>query len=393
MKSLAIIFVVFLCLFDAQASFIASNTKNINPNLPTHVMIAGHPDKLGELFIYSLVTRAKVYLEKSPEEQILIIGRSEDKEAVKRAGFIIIDTKSGVMKPNTIKAAIKNIKNISSFDIYAHSNALSGASIDTNSWVTQLLNEKDDLWDEVALKISKSSFIFIHGCNAGLKFAPVLAKKLKIAVFAALTSTDFQYIYDDLFWAFDYNAKSNQLNKKNNFNYSDTKSCGIFCTRMKPDNSSYKGHWGNWSAGGYPTFKLFCGTNDNVSCEEGALEGIYTFPGTIKYKNTKMDLPEFQKQLVDFMCPFSHDSEKQVDCAENLDKSLTDKTLATYSPFKGTTLVCDRVSCKAHFNCSGMKAAFNPGACVLVSETQEQSTTFTEEYEYFINIFKKANSL
>ena len=393
MKSLSVLVVVFLCFFEAQASFIASNNSKINPDLPTHVMIAGHPDKLGELFIYSLVTRAKVYLEKSSNEQILIIGRNEDKEAVRRAGFIIVETKSGVMKPNTIKSAIKNIKIISSFDIYAHSNALSGASIDTNSWVTQLLNEKDDLWDEVALKINKSSFVFIHGCNAGIKFAPILAKKLKIAVFAALTSTDFQYIYDDLFWSFDYNIKSNQLNKKNNFNYSDTKSCGMFCTRMKPDNSSYKGHWGNWSAGGYPTFKLFCGTNDNTNCEEGALEGIYTFPGTIQYKDTKLQLIEFQKQLIDFMCPFSHDSEKQAACSESLENSLTDKTLATYSPFKGTTLVCDRVSCKAHFNCSGMKAAFNPGACILVSETQEQSTTFTDEYEYFINIFKKANSL
>lgn len=393
MKSLAVLLVMFLCMFDSEASFIASNTSKINPNLPTHVMVAGHPDKLGELFIYSLVTRAKVYLEKSPNEQILIIGRSEDKEAVKRAGFVIINTKSGMMKPDTIKNSIRNIKNISSVDIYAHSNALSGASIDTNSWVTQLLNEKDDLWDEVALKISKSSFVFIHGCNAGIKFAPVLAKKLKIAVFAALTSTDFQYIYDDIFWAFDYDAKSNKLSSKNNFNYSGPKSCGVFCTRMKPDNFSYKGHWGNWSAGGYPAYKLFCGTNDNAKCEEGALEGIYTFPGTIKYRNTKLDVAEFQKQLVDFMCPFAHDDEKQANCAETLDRSLTDKTLATYSPFNGTTLDCDRVSCKAQFNCSGMNAAFNPGACILVNESKDESTAFTDEYEYFINIFKKSNSL
>lgn len=383
---------MFFCVLEAKASFIASNNEKINPNLPTHILMAGNPGDLGELFIKSMVGRAKIYMEKSADVQIILIGRSSDKEVVTRTGFRILDTKPGLLKPNVIKDAIKKIKNISSIDIYAHSNALSGASLDSNSWITQLLNEKDDLWDEVALKISSSSFIFIHGCNAGVKFAPLLAKKLKIAVYAALTSTDFQYIYDDAFWAFEYNAEENILSKKNKFNYSAEKSCGIYCTRMKPDNSSYKGHWGDWSAGGYPAYKLFCGSNDNANCKAGALEAIYTFPGTIKYNEVKKDLVTFKKQLIDFMCPFSHDLEKQKTCQESLDKSLTDKTLATYSPFRGKTLVCDRVSCKAHFNCSGINAAFNPGACALVSETEEQSTSFTDEYEYLIGIFTESTS-
>jgi hypothetical protein len=389
MRNFLIIFIFFVCIFDVNASFVASNNAKINVDLPTHVMVAGNPDKLGNLFIYSLLTRAKIYLEKSPNEQILIIGRNEDREAISNAGFFIINKKAGLMKPNSIKDAIREIKKISSIDIYAHSNALSGASLDSNSWVTQLLNEKDDLWDDVLLKINNSSFIFIHGCNAGIKFAPLLAKKLKIAVFSALTSTDFQYIYDNLFWSFDYNAEANVLSKKNLFNYSAVKSCGAYCTRMKPDNSSYKGHWGNWSAGGYPSFKLFCGSNNNINCEEGALEGIYTFPGTFKYADIKSSPEIFKKQLVDFMCPFASSIEKQATCQENLDKSLDDKTLATYSPFRGTTLVCDREICKAHFVCSGLNAAFNPGACVLESETTEQSTSFTDEYAFLINIFKK----
>ncbi len=82
MKSLSVLFILFLCMLEAQASFIASNNSKLNPNLPTHVMVAGHPDDLGELFIYSLVTRAKIYLEKSHNEQILIVGRSQDKDAI-----------------------------------------------------------------------------------------------------------------------------------------------------------------------------------------------------------------------------------------------------------------------------------------------------------------------
>lgn len=374
---------------NLHASFIASNNKKINPDLPTHVLIAGNPDNLGELFIYSLLTKAKIYLEKSPNEQIIIIGRSDDKQFIKDAGFQVLNNKLGLLKSGTIKEAIKNIKQISSIDIYAHSNALSGASLDTNTWIYQLLNEKDDLWDEVAKKINKSTFIFIHGCNAGIKFAPLLAKKLKIAVMAAVTSTDFQFIYDDKHWAFDYNGEKNKKSAKNNLNYTNAKSCGMYCTRMKPDNTSYRGHWGDWTAGGYPTFKLFCGNNENEQCELGALEAITTFPSTQKYSQAKLNLKNFKEQLVDFMCPFAHDFEKQNECRANLENSLTSNDLATYSPFKGKTLSCDRERCKAHFNCSSMNAAFNPGNCSLESETEEDSTTFTDEYKFFISIFNK----
>jgi hypothetical protein len=393
MNQVLAVVILYMCSFNLSASFIASNNVKLNPQLPTHVLIAGYPDQVGELFVYSLLTKAKIYLEKSPNEQILIIGRSDDKEFIKDAGLHILDTSMGLLKPDYIKSAIRNIKNISSIDIFAHSNALSGASLDTNTWIYQLLNEKDDLWDEVAKKVSSSSFIFIHGCNAGIKFGPRLAIKLKIAVLAALTSTDFQYIFDDLFWSFAESVGRTHKSMKNKMNYSNTKSCGMYCTRMKPDNSSYKGHWGDWSAGGYPTYKLFCGTNENENCEQGALEAVYTFPSTMKYDQAKLNLKNFKDQLIDLMCPFAYNTEKQNDCRLNLENSLLSEARSAYSPFKGKTLVCDRIKCKAHFNCSSMDAAFSPEECALVNETEDISTTFADEYKYYISIFNKYNKI
>lgn len=386
-KLVAMLF--FALNLNLHASFIASNHKNINPDLPTHVMIAGNPDKLDELFIYSLLTKAKIYIDKSPNEQIIIVGRSDDKKMIKDAGFFVSDSRIGLLKSGTIKDAIKNIKHISSVDIYAHSNALSGVSLDTNTWIYQLLNEKDDLWDLIATKISKSSFIFIHGCNAGIKLAPALASKLKIAVLAAVTSTNFQYIYKDSFWSFESDLKGIDKSSKNNLNYSNQKSCGIYCTRMKPDNFSYRGYWGDWSAGGYPTFKLFCGTNENEKCELGALEAIFSFPSTQKYAQAKLSLHNFKEQLVEFMCPFAYSSEKQLECRNNLENSLTSEGPSTYSPFKGKTLVCDRIKCKAYFDCSKREAAFNPDSCSLISQADEEATTFTDEYKYLISIYHK----
>ncbi len=375
---------------QANASFIAVNGNKIDSDKKTHVIVAGAPDKLGELFIYSLLTRAKIYLEQDPNAQIIIVGRSEERRTIEQAGFKILDKKNGMLKPDYIKSSFQNVKSIKSFDLYAHSNAQSGASLDSNSWVTQLLNEKDDLWSSLGSKMNDSSYIFIHGCNAGVKLAPALASQLKLAVFAALTSTDFQYIYEDAFWSFDYNAEAMTLSKKNNFNYSTPKGCGKYCTRMKPDNSPYRGHWGDWSAGGYPTFKLFCGSNDNQKCEKGAIEGIVSFPGPIKAKEAKANLNNFKKQLIDFMCPFAHNNEKQEACQKNLEASLTNEEAKFYSPFRGKTLSCDKVRCKAHFECSFTSAAFNPGACKLVNENpSEKSTAFADDYNYLINAFIK----
>jgi hypothetical protein len=383
--------IICLISLNSKASFIASNRSKLNSLAPTHVMIAGNPEKLGELFAYSLLTKAKIYTEKSPDEQVVIIGRNDDKQLIRDAGFQIIDTKIGMLKPKVIKEAIREIKNISTIDIYAHSNPLTGASLDTNTWVYELLNEKDDLWDDVASRITPSSFIFIHGCNAGIKFAPSIAKKLKIAVLAALTSTDFQYIYQDSFWSNDTESDANIKSDKNKMNYSSPKSCGMYCTRMKPDNFSYKGHWGDWTAGGYPTYKLFCGSNENEKCELGALEAIYTFPSSMRYEQTKGNLANFKKQLMEIMCPFASNKDKQEECYKGLDNSLLSLSKSTYSPFKGKTLVCDRVKCKAHFNCSSLDAAFKPYLCTLESETTEESTTFTDEYKYLVSIFNKHN--
>ena len=375
---------------QSRASFIAVNGNRIDNDKKTHILVAGAPDKLGKLFIYSLLTRVKIYLEKDPGAQIIIIGRSEERSTIEEAGFKVLDKKSSMLKPDYIKSSFQNVRRIKSFDLFAHSNALSGASLDSNSWITQLLNEKDDLWTTLSDKMDNSSYIFIHGCNAGVKLAPAIASQLKLAVFAALTSTDFQYIYDDAFWSFDYNADSVTLSKKNNFNFLTPKSCGKYCTRMKPDNSPYKGYWGDWSAGGYPTFKLFCGAANNEKCEKGAVEGVLTFPGPIHTNEAKSDLVNFKKQLVDFMCPFAHNLDKQNKCQLNLENSQTNEEAKFYSPFKGKTLSCDQIKCKAHFECSFTNAAFNPGACKLVNDSPiEKSTAFTDDYNFIINAFEK----
>jgi hypothetical protein len=373
--------ILLLSIFSTNlyASFTASNFKNINSSLPTHLIIIGHPDKLGGLFVNSALTKSQIYSDISTNDQVIILGRDEDRLSVKNAGYNIIEAHKGLLRPGVIKEAIKEIKLLSSIDIYAHTNPYSGATLDNNTWVMPFLNESDDLWDEVINKINNSSFVFIHGCSSGFTFAPTLASKLKIAVFASLTATDFQYQYNKSFWSFEYNIKNLKKSSKN-------------IVRMKPNNSTYKGHWGNWSAGGYPSYKLFCGTNDNSNCELGAIEGIATFPSFQSYHQVKQNNKNYKNQLEEFLCPYGYDLKKQQICKINLEKSLNENSHETYSPFRGKTLVCDRERCKAHFNCSRYNIAFHPEKCSLESETSEESTTFTDEYKYLMNIYNQHNS-
>lgn len=389
MKNIFSFIVLFICSFNLQASFIASNKTNIDTDKPVHLIIVGHPDQLGELFIYSALTKTKIYTERSKDAQVIILGRNDDMSLVEDAGLKIHERKSGILKSEVILKVIKKLKNIKSIDIFSHANPYSGATLDEGTFTTSFLDETDKLWDAVATKVNKSSFIFIHGCSTGLKLAPILASKLKIATFAAMTSTDFQFIYKDSFWAFEANGKSKDLSKNNVLNFSNPASCEKNCVRMKPNNATYTGHWGDWSAGGYPTYKLFCGSNENENCEQGALEGLYTFPTHLKVGEAAKSLNSFKEHLTEFLCPHAYAPEKQIKCKESLEKSLTDKSYFNYSPFEGKTLVCDRIRCKAHFNCSLYNVAFNPEKCSLVSESEDESTAFTDEYKFFINIYNK----
>jgi hypothetical protein len=375
---------LFLFMANAHANFIASNNEEIKNSVPTHILIAGIPDQVEELFIESLLTQAQVLKEKFPNDQIIILGRSDDRKSVIEKGYNLIDKNHEQLKDKAIEELIKKLKLIKSIDIYAHSNPISGVLLDKGTIINQGLNESNDLWDIFENKLQKDAYINFHGCNAGLKMAPAVAKKLNVAVFAALTGTDFQTIYKDSFWSHDRNAEKSDRSEKNTLSFLKEKSCaGGYCRRMKPDNSSYKGYWGDWMEGGYPTYKIFCGSNDNKNCAGGVLEAMMSFPSILP--SAKINTIEDFKIIVhDFMCPFAFNKEKQASCTEALEGSLIGKN-TTYSPFNGVTLNCDLSKCFAHFSCKNSSS----GSCHLVNEKPGVNETFTNEYKFILKAFEE----
>lgn len=389
MKSSLYGMLLLLLSVNTHAAFIASKDGKINSEKPSHIIVIGLPEKLGTLFVESGLTKASLIEEHTPDEQVIIVGRNDDKNLVVSRGYKIVSSDNSMLAVGTVNSAVAKSKIVASLDVYAHSNAKDGIIIDKNSRTTQFLEEIDVLWDAVKAKSRPNTFIMFQGCNAGIKLGPFVANKTKLPVLAALTGTDFQFIYNDSFWAHDYNGKKEELSETNTLISGESLSCKKgYCTRMKPDNSAYRGHWGDWSEGGYPTYKIFCGTNDTKKCAPGAVEAIKSFPSVAASSQIK-SLEKFKEVVVDFLCPFGHNPEKQSECREALEASLTEKS--TYSPFRGPTLNCDFTKCHAHFKCSGFKATFAPGSCKLKNEKPGANSTFTNEYKFLVEAYQSLN--
>lgn len=370
----AIYSMLFTCAFNiSHAYFALSNVPQIDNQKPTRVIIAGIPEKLGNLLLESAKTKARVYTTINKDDQIIILGTSDDNQfATASKDFNLLEMNKSLLSGKVITKYIENLKSIESVDLYAHSNAVSGVIVDKNSFGGFALSENDAIWDLVKSKISPKSFVMIHGCNAGVRMAPNLAKKLEVAVFGALTSSDFQNIYNQNTWAFDYDNQNLERNKSDNR------------VRMRPINSVYKGHWGDWTDGGFPTYKLFCGNASDVKCATSSFEAISTFPSVVVPK-AELTKEEYQNILIDFMCPVSTYRNTFEDCKNNL-INLSNQN-KTYSPYRGITLNCSRVSCEAEFKCSKFAINYNPSKCKLINNNLSPSTSFTEDYDFMLNAF------
>lgn len=387
MKTKVLGLILLTISLNAHSAFIATRAGSINSKRPARILVAGIPEKLGTLFVDSALTKAHIFEENSDEDQVILVGRSDDVGIVKKAGFKIVENDSGMLQESTIGKVLARVNYVKSLDVYAHSNAVNGILIDKSFFTVQFLEEKDPIWEVLKAKSKKTSYIMFQGCNAGVKLGPWVAKKTGIPVLASLTGTDFQSVYNDGFWANDYNGKKAELSSVNHISFEKEEKCSKgFCTRMKPDNASYKGHWGDWSEGGYPSYKIFCGGNKNANCAPGAVEAIKLFPSIVPVKQIT-SLEKFKEVAQDFLCPFGYNTEKQAECIGQLEASLTNSA-STYSPFKGVTLNCNFEKCYASFQCGDLAATFSPGSCKLINEKPGINSTFTNEYRFLIEAYK-----
>jgi hypothetical protein len=370
---------VGLLFVSVEASVISGNFSKIENNKKTHIIVIGMADKLGDLFFKSAVTKAKIIMDLYPSEQVIIIATNAEKDLLRNSTFKTIETSSSLLRDSVILSVVEKVSEIASIELFAHSNALEGVILDKKYLSSATLDEKSDLWTSVKKKINPKTYIMIHGCNAAVKTAPMISKIVGVPVIAALTATDFEFVYENNKWAHETEVKT--LKKKN-----DSR------VRMKPDNYSYKGHWGDWSEGGFPSYKVFCGDLDVSVCGLGALESLITYP-SILYPKLISSKEEFKKNVFDYLCHFSERKDIFNECVSSLEKSLVSNETEFYSPLVGKTLNCSFERCEASFKCNIIQISLNPGSCKLINENDKKSDSFVKEFKFFLEAYdlKTAN--
>ncbi|MCX7978078.1 MAG: hypothetical protein N2578_03655 [Bdellovibrionaceae bacterium] len=94
---------------------------------------------------------------------------------------------------------------------------------------------------------------------------------------------------------------------------------------------------------------------------------------------------EYKVALRDMLCPASAKSNVKQECVEALRLAESGQTPKTYSPFRGPSFQCDFKGCAHKLTCRSLLG--KPLGCDLVNTGPSQSTTFVDEYLWYLKAF------
>jgi hypothetical protein len=381
------VFLFVLSICNSHAMFVATRSGEISSTRPLRLIVVGTPGDLGRLMANSALVRARNYEDFDSTSQVVFLGIDSDMNHIASRGFRVVSSNRRLLRSSDISEVIKNSRAIKSFDIYSHSNVTSGAHLDSGRTQRTFLSKGDDVWSELSRKRMPETFVFLHGCNSGVEFAPWIARNVGVAAYGSLTGTNFQYIYQDSFWAFGYLMTNTRRTSRSDFGSHRVNNCQAGeCVRMKPDNAVYRGYWGEWIEGGYPTYKLFCSQNNLRNCQAAAVHNIKTFPSVMPAKNVTSET-DFKKMAMDFMCPDAQNSDRHSRCVRELERSLVGGK-STYSPFRGVILNCDLTDCKVRFECRRTIFGRVTNECGLVNLSTGSNTAFVDDFLFLMGAYQ-----
>ncbi len=386
---------LLLCLmaFKSHAFLVtALNTDKLDPNKPTHILVAGAGDDLGTQFQQVARSKALKYSQLYPGDQIVMISHDEpemDNKALLNAwGFQLIKKDRSTFNGKSFIEEAAKFNQIASMDIFSHSSAQYGIHLDGKAH-RLTLNTKG--LEELKGHFTKDAYVYLHGCNSGFNLAPFLSDVWEIPVAGSMTSTNFQKLHSDgnFYLTEEGFYPSNEWAQTNSKSFNEPVPCNKagMCLRLKPDNNPYIGFWGEYHDGGLPFYKFFCVKNQSSDCKRIMAKSLLSFNATTNItKNSSLE--EYKAVLFDFLCPVSATKNLRGECMTALEKSLTGVNL-TYNPFSQEQVECDFKSCKVEISCDKvpLTGVYKPGTCTLVNLAGHGSTTLTTEFKAYIEGF------
>jgi hypothetical protein len=374
------------------ASFVATQSGSLSTTAPLRILVIGEPGDLGKLLVDAALTKAKLYADYDRHSQIVFIGINQDESYVNQRGYRTVRSNRNLLGSPDIARVIRESRSVKSFDIYTHANVISGLSLDRNRTTRNYLSRGDAVWTALRSKKLPETFVQLHGCTTGINYAPWIAENVGVVALGSLSGTNFQYIYSNAFWSFDYQMPGAPRSVTSTLGVDDTRNCRRGeCNRMKPDNAVYRGYWGQWTDGGWPTYKIFCNERDMRSCQRGAVEAVRTFPSIVPVNDVRT-LEDFTNVAKDFLCPDAQHPERQQTCRRELARSFSNPR-STYSPFRGTTLNCTLRNCNVEFVCSQRDIQRNPRNCAIRNLSTAPHNAFVSEFRFLIDAFKAVERL
>ena len=371
----------------AQAeAFIVAKIGNgpFDKNVATHLIIAGESNQAELLFQQAAITKGLKYLDVNPQGQVVFIfqhqGSLRDNESwLKSHNIQIIKSSHSDLDVKKFVEVATNIHAMATLDIFAHSAVSYGSKF---SEFSHLASSDASL---LALKenFTAEAFIVIHGCNSGFQEAVRYSAIFGIPAFGSLTATDFQEKLSDGKWYF-----NNEGDKPVGLEV-DSRCLDGLCIRLKPTNSVYSGHWGSYSGGGLPFYKVFCRNVLPQKCLAAMTRFAMNYVSSSKL-TYKSSIGEYKEVIQDMLCPNDPSGSLRGSCIAKLNQvdlnGNIDHSLKTYSPFRGEQLQCSVLGCEFKFDCSDPKV--NNGYCQLLNTATERPTTFVDEYLSYMNAYR-----
>ena len=341
------------------------------------VFVVGYGAELGNQFLYSAITKARVMDEQYPDSRAQVIlwakekSRNQDTKTLEERDLNIIAVNNDYLTDQVVLREIKRLNRISSLHIISHNAAFYGSRI--QSKMTRI-DGKDFPWKELRDHFITGSYAILHGCNTGFILAPEISREIKRPVLGSLSSTDFQELFTDNSWYHNNQGqypRSTQRKKVNDLLYTTDQACWKGnCHRLMSNNHPYRGYWGQYEVG-LPFFKSFCNYREGLfkkertSCFQGIAEAIRTWP-TIESKS-------YEDKVIDFLCPRYGNKGIFKTCRDVLQGRSQAKI------FWGETLSCDLEGC--NFSDSNIRIEGALYKSVISSEEDQGNRPFLEEYK------------
>ncbi|MCX7979176.1 MAG: hypothetical protein N2578_09255, partial [Bdellovibrionaceae bacterium] len=180
----------------AQAYFVATFRSGMDPDIRTHILVAGRGSELVTLFQEVAATKAKKLKEQYPNEQIVLIAAEEKGDNVallERFGFDVQMRPEVVLTQRRLFDLLVRFNKIASIEVYSHNAPEAGSFLEEKNTIDPNSTEAPRLKG----KFTEDAYVIFAGCNTGFYLAPAMARVWGIPVAGSFTATDFKRLHSN----------------------------------------------------------------------------------------------------------------------------------------------------------------------------------------------------